>query len=162
MLREDLATWHCGKHNISLARPRIMGVLNVTPDSFSDGGENLDADAAVAHALKMLDEGADIIDVGGESTRPGHRPVSSEEEARRIVPVVRALVAEGAVVSVDTRHADVAKICVRLGAAIINDVTGFTDPKMVEVAAESDGEVLSINAKDGELVEYGSCLMTIG
>ena len=115
-----------------------MGVLNVTPDSFSDGGENLDAEAAVAHALKMLDEGADIIDVGGESTRPGHRPVSSEEEARRIVPVVRALVAEGAVVSVDTRHADVAKICVRLGAAIINDVTGFTDPKMVEVAAESD------------------------
>ena len=86
----------------------------------------------------MLDAGADIIDVGGESTRPGHRLVSSEEEARRIVPVVRVLVAEGAVVSVDTRHADVAKICVRLGAAIINDVTGFTDPKMVEVAAESD------------------------
>ena len=138
MLRENRAVWRCGKHEISLARPRVMGVLNVTPDSFSDGGENLDADAAVAHALKMLDEGADIIDVGGESTRPGHRPVSSEEEARRIVPVVRALVAEGAVVSVDTRHADVAKICVRLGAAIINDVTGFTDPKMVEVAAESD------------------------
>ena len=138
MLRENRAVWRCGKHEISLARPRVMGVLNVTPDSFSDGGENLDAEAAVAHALKMLDEGADIIDVGGESTRPGHRPVSSEEEARRIVPVVRALVAEGVVVSVDTRHADVAKICVRLGAAIINDVTGFTDPKMVEVAAESD------------------------
>lgn len=138
MLRENRAVWRCGKHEISLARPRVMGVLNVTPDSFSDGGENLDVEAAVAHALKMLDEGADIIDVGGESTRPGHRPVSSEEEARRIVPVVRALVAEGAVVSVDTRHADVAKICVRLGAAIINDVTGFTDPKMVEVAAESD------------------------
>ena len=87
MLRENRAVWRCGKHEISLARPRVMGVLNVTPDSFSDGGENLDVEAAVAHALKMLDEGADIIDVGGESTRPGHRPVSSEEEARRIVPV---------------------------------------------------------------------------
>ena len=138
MLRENRAVWRCGKHEISLARPRIMGVLNVTPDSFSDGGENLDAEAAIAHGLQMLDEGADIIDVGGESTRPGHRPVASEEEARRIVPVVRALVAEGAVVSVDTRHADVARICARLGAAIINDVTGFTDPKMVEVAAETE------------------------
>ena len=138
MLRENRAVWRCGKHEISLARPRVMGVLNVTPDSFSDGGEHMDTDAAIAHGLKMLDAGADIIDVGGESTRPGHRLVSSEEEARRIVPVVRVLVAEGAVVSVDTRHADVAKICVRLGAAIINDVTGFTDPKMVEVAAESD------------------------
>ena len=138
MLRENHAVWRCGKHEISLARPRIMGVLNVTPDSFSDGGENLDADAAIARGLAMLDEGADIIDVGGESTRPGHRPVSSEEEARRIVPVVRGLVAEGAVVSVDTRHADVAKMCLRLGASIINDVTGFTDPKMVEAAAESD------------------------
>ena len=74
MLRENHAVWRCGKHEISLARPRIMGILNVTPDSFSDGGENLDADAAVAHGLAMLDEGADIIDVGGESTRPGFTP----------------------------------------------------------------------------------------
>lgn len=138
MLRENRAVWRCGKHEISLARPRIMGVLNVTPDSFSDGGENLDAAAAIARGLAMLDEGADIIDVGGESTRPGHEPVSSEEEARRIVPVVRGLVAAGAVVSVDTRHADVAKMCVRLGASIINDVTGFTDPAMIEVAAQTN------------------------
>lgn len=71
MLREDQMTWRCGKHEISLARPRIMGVLNVTPDSFSDGGEHFDTDAAIAYGLEMLDEGADIIDVGGESTRPG-------------------------------------------------------------------------------------------
>lgn len=138
MLRENHAVWRCGKHEISLARPRIMGILNVTPDSFSDGGENFDPELAVARGLEMLDEGADIIDVGGESTRPGHRPVSPEEEARRIVPVVRGLVAGGAVVSVDTRHASVAKMCANLGAAIINDVTGFTDPEMVKVAAETD------------------------
>ena len=138
MLRENSGTWQCGRHEISLARPRIMGILNVTPDSFSDGGENLDHEAAIARGLAMLDEGADIIDVGGESTRPGHTPVSSREEAERIVPVVRALVEAGAVVSVDTRHADVARMCVRLGAAIVNDVSGFTDPEMVAVAADTD------------------------
>ncbi len=138
MLRENYATWRCGSHEISLARPRIMGILNVTPDSFSDGGQNLDHQKAIARGLQMLDEGADIIDVGGESTRPGHTPVSSQEEAERIVPVVRALVAEGAIVSVDTRHADVAKMCVRLGASIINDVSGFTDPDMVQVAASTN------------------------
>ncbi len=138
MLRENHAVWRCGKHEISLARPRIMGILNVTPDSFSDGGDNLDPEAAVKRGLEMLNEGADIIDVGGESTRPGHRPVSPEEEVRRIVPVIRGLVAEGAVVSVDTRHAEVARMCARLGTAIINDVTGFTDPAMVQVAAETD------------------------
>lgn len=115
-----------------------MGVLNVTPDSFSDGGQHLDAEAAIARGLQMLDEGADIIDVGGESTRPGATPVSPEEEADRIVPVVRALVDAGALVSVDTRHASVADVCLRLGASIINDVSGFTDPQMVSVVADSD------------------------
>lgn len=138
MLRENYATWRCGAHEISLARPRIMGILNVTPDSFSDGGENLDHETAIARGLAMLDEGADIIDVGGESTRPGHTPVSSKEEAERVVPVVRALAEAGAVVSIDTRHADVARMCVRLGAAIVNDVSGFTDPDMVAVAADTD------------------------
>lgn len=138
MLRENYASWRCGAHEISLARPRIMGILNVTPDSFSDGGENLDHDAAIARGLAMLDEGADIIDVGGESTRPGHEPVSSQVEAERVVPVVRALVDAGAIVSIDTRHADVARMCVRLGAAIVNDVTGFTDPDMVSVAADTN------------------------
>ena len=138
MLRDDYATWRCGRYELSLSRPRIMGILNVTPDSFSDGGENFDAEAAIAHGLKMLDEGADIIDVGGESTRPGHKPVSAAEEADRILPVVEALVGAGAIVSVDTRHAEVAKDCLELGASIINDVSGFTDPAMVEVVADSD------------------------
>ncbi len=138
MLRENYTIWRCGSHEISLARPRIMGILNVTPDSFSDGGENVSHDDAVARGLEMLDEGADVIDVGGESTRPGHRPVPSKEEAERIVPVVRELVEEGAIVSVDTRHADVARMCVRLGASIVNDVTGFTDPDMVKIAADTN------------------------
>lgn len=138
MLREDLATWHCGKHNISLARPRIMGVLNVTPDSSSDGGAHADTDAAIEWGLKLLDDGADIIDVGGESTRPGFRPVSPDEEAKRVIPVIRALVDAGAVVSIDTRHPEVARLAVKLGASIVNDVTGFTNPEMVRVAVESD------------------------
>lgn len=140
MLKEGYAVWQCAHHEISLTRPRIMGVLNVTPDSFSDGGEHLDADAAVARALEMLDEGADIIDVGGESTRPGFTPVSQNEEAERVVPVIRKILAAvpNAIISIDTRHPEVAKMCARLGASIINDVTGFTNPSMVEVAAASN------------------------
>lgn len=151
MLRENYGTWHCGAHEISLARPRIMGILNVTPDSFSDGGKNLDAKAAIARGLQMLDEGADIIDVGGESTRPGHTPVSPKEEAERVVPVVRALVEAGAVVSIDTRHAEVARMCVRLGAAIINDVSGFTDPEMVDVAADTSCGCIIMHWNQGGL-----------
>ena len=151
MLRENYATWRCGAHEISLARPRIMGILNVTPDSFSDGGENFDHDAAIARGLALLDEGADIIDVGGESTRPGHTPVSSKEEAERVVPVVRALVDAGAIVSIDTRHADVARMCVRLGASIVNDVTGFADPEMVQVAADTDCGCVVVHWNQGGL-----------
>lgn len=151
MLRENYATWHCGAFELSLARPRIMGILNVTPDSISDGGEYLDTEAAIAHGLDMLDAGADIIDVGGESTRPGFSAVSPEEEARRIVPVIRALVDAGACVSVDTRHPEVAKMCVRLGASIINDVTGFTDPEMVTVAAATDAGCVIMHAGEVSL-----------
>ncbi|WP_028263529.1 dihydropteroate synthase [Atopobium fossor] len=152
MLRDNTALWRCGSHELSLCRPRIMGVLNVTPDSFSDGGAYVDTDAAIARGLQMLDEGADIIDVGGESTRPGFTAVSPEEEAARIVPVVRALVAAGAIVSVDTRHAEVARMCVRLGASIINDVTGFTDPAMVQAAADSNAGVVVMHA--GKVAEH--------
>ena len=138
MLRDDYSTWRCGRFELSLSRPRIMGILNVTPDSFSDGGENLDVDAAIARGLQMLDEGADIIDVGGESTRPGATPVPADEELDRIAPVVEALAEAGALVSVDTRHAEVARMCLELGASIINDVSGFTDPEMVAAVADSD------------------------
>ena len=138
MLRSDYSTWRCGRHELSLSRPRIMGILNVTPDSMSDGGENIDTDAAIARGLQMLDEGADIIDVGGESTRPGATPVDVEEELDRIGAVVQALAEAGAIVSVDTRHAETAGVCLSLGASIINDVSGFTDPQMVAVVSESD------------------------
>lgn len=115
--------------------PVLMGILNVTPDSFSDGGEYATPEAAVAHAHAMAEEGALIIDVGGESTRPGAAPVGPEEELARVLPVVQTLAAEGMCVSIDTRHAAVAAACVQAGAAIINDVSGFRDADMVRVAA---------------------------
>ena len=85
-MAQDSKVWRCGKYELRFDRPRIMGVLNVTPDSFSDGGKHFDTDAAIAYGLEMLDEGADIIDVGGESTRPGFTPVDPDEEARRVLP----------------------------------------------------------------------------
>lgn len=130
--------WHCGEFEFDTQTPVIMGILNVTPDSFSDGGQHNSIDAALAWAHQMIDEGARIIDVGGESTRPGSGGVSISEEMDRVLPVVESLVVEGVCVSVDTRHAEVAQACVEAGAAIVNDVSGFRDPEMVKVAAESD------------------------
>ena len=152
MLNQDFATWQCGNRELALARPRIMGVLNVTPDSFSDGGAFKDVDDAVSHGLALLDAGADIIDVGGESTRPGFTAVSPDDEAKRVVPVVRALLDEGALVSIDTRHAAVARMCVRLGVQILNDVTGFTDPEMVQVAADTQCGCVVVHA--GEVSDH--------
>jgi len=113
-------------------RTLVMGVVNVTPDSFSDGGEWFEHDAAIAHGREVLAAGADIVDVGGESTRPGAGRPSVEEELRRVVPVVTALAAEGAVVSIDTMRASVARAAVDAGATIVNDVSGgLADPEMV-------------------------------
>lgn len=131
-------TWQCASFEFDLKTPVIMGILNMTPDSFSDGGDNATFDAAIAHAELMLEQGAAIIDVGGESTRPGSAPVTSDEEWGRIAAVVAELASRGVCVSVDTRHADVAKRAVEAGAAIINDVSGFRDPAMVEVARACD------------------------
>lgn len=150
-MARDSKVWRCGKYELKFDRPRIMGVLNVTPDSYSDGGEHLDTDAAIAHGLKMLDDGADIIDVGGESTRPGFTPVDPDTEARRVLPVVQALAKAGAVVSIDTRHVEVAKAAVRVGASIVNDVTGFTDPRMVDFVKESDCGLVVMHA--GEVAD---------
>ena len=121
-----------------------MGVVNVTPDSFSDAGNFLDADTAVAHALQMESEGAQIIDIGGESTRPGAEAVDPEEELRRIVPVVEGVRARSAVIiSIDTSKAVVAEAALSLGADIINDVTALRgDPRMPEVAAQSEAGVV--------------------
>jgi dihydropteroate synthase len=115
-------------------RPLIMGIVNVTPDSFSDGGDNFDAATAIAHGKEMLAAGADILDVGGESTRPGAAPVSEEEELRRVLPVIRGLKALGATISIDTRHAKVMRGAVEAGAAIINDVTALEGEGSLETA----------------------------
>ncbi|MBQ3106697.1 MAG: dihydropteroate synthase [Eggerthellaceae bacterium] len=130
--------WQCASYSFDTKMPVIMGILNVTPDSFSDGGDYADFDAAIAHAEAMVDEGARIVDVGGESTRPGAAPVSPAEELARVLPVVKALVDRGFCVSIDTRHAEVARAAVKAGASIINDVSGFRDPAMVQVAKECD------------------------
>ena len=121
-----------------------MGVLNVTPDSFSDAGSFLDPEVAVTHALRMESEGAQIIDVGGESTRPGAQAVDPEEELRRVVPVIRGLRARShVVISIDTSKAVVAEAAIKSGADIINDVTALLgDPRMPEVAAKSEAGVV--------------------
>ncbi|MEU6782556.1 dihydropteroate synthase [Nonomuraea angiospora] len=114
----------------------VMGVVNVTPDSFSDGGLWFDEAAAIQHGLELVQEGADLVDVGGESTRPGAARVSLEEELARVVPVIRALHAEGVAVSVDTMRAEVAKAAVEAGARLVNDVSGgLADPEMPRVVA---------------------------
>ncbi len=133
---------------LSLERPRLMAVLNVTPDSFSDGGDFFDPARAIEHGLALLEAGADIIDVGGESTRPGAAPVSLEEEARRVVPVVKALAERGARVSIDTRHATVMRAALEAGAAILNDVSGLAgDPESLRVAAESGAPVVLMHMR---------------
>ncbi len=130
------------------ARPRVMGVLNVTPDSFSDGGLYLDAGLALAHGRRMSQEGAELIDVGGESTRPGAQPVSPEEELRRITGVVRGLADEGIAVSIDTRRAVVARAALDAGAVMINDVSGgLFDPDMLPLAAERGCELVLMHAQ---------------
>jgi len=123
---------------------RLMGIVNVTPDSFSDGGLYLDAEAAVAHGRELVGEGADILDVGGESTRPGAAAVDAGEERRRTEPVVQALAAEGATVSIDTSKAAVAEAALDAGARIVNDVTAFaTEPELADLcAARGCGVVL--------------------
>ncbi len=119
--------------SLDLSRPRVMGILNVTPDSFSDGGQNMDADTAVRRALAMKKEGADIIDIGGESTRPGSAPVSPDEEWSRISDVVRRVSEElGLPVSVDTRRPEVARKALRAGAVMVNDISGLNEG-MIEV-----------------------------
>jgi dihydropteroate synthase len=131
--------WHLCDRELTLdPRPLVMGIVNVTPDSFSDGGLHATTESAVAHALRLVEDGADLLDVGGESTRPGSTPVPVEEELARVVPVVLALAARTAVpLSIDTSKAEVARQCLRRGAKIINDVTALRgDPEMAAVVRE--------------------------
>ena len=130
----------CGRFRLSLgeaARPLVMGVLNVTPDSFSDGGLFDAHDCAIEHARQMLADGADIIDIGGESTRPGAPPITTEEELRRVLPVLDALRECGKPLSVDTRHAAVMREVLAAGADMINDISGFRDPDSLAAVSES-------------------------
>jgi dihydropteroate synthase len=118
--------------------PQVMGVVNVTPDSFSDGGEFLDATAAIAHGRELLAEGADVLDIGGESTRPGAEAVSSEVELERVVPVIEGLAGGEKQVSIDTSKAAVAAAAIDAGATIVNDVTALGDPEMAALCAERE------------------------
>jgi len=129
-----------GSRELALGpRPALVGVVNVTPDSFSDGGQYLDPKAAVAHGEELIAEGADLLDIGGESTRPGAEPVGLDEELARVIPVIRGLAARvKAPLSIDTRHARVAREAVAAGACLVNDVTGLTgDPEMARAVAET-------------------------
>lgn len=125
---------------------QIWGIVNVTPDSFSDGGRYLEPEAAVAQARRLVDDGADVIDVGGESTRPGAEPVSAREEAERVVPVVRALAAAGIRVSIDTLNASTARAAVEAGASIVNDVSGgLEDPAMLSTVAALEVDYVAMH-----------------
>ncbi|WP_286430946.1 dihydropteroate synthase [Acinetobacter towneri] len=126
----------CGRLSLDLSQPHVMGILNVTPDSFSDGGRHNEKDAAVARALEMMTEGATVIDIGGESTRPGASPVSVEEEMRRVVPVVEVLSAYDVVLSIDTSQPEVIRAAVAAGAHIWNDVRALTRPNALQTAAD--------------------------
>lgn len=122
---------------LTLDRPRIVAIVNVTPDSFSDGGERLDPAQAIDDGLRFVAEGADIVDVGGESTRPGAQPVPEAEELRRVLPVVAGLAAHGVAVSVDTRRASVARACLDAGVRIVNDVSALRDdPTLLPLVSE--------------------------
>ncbi len=136
-----MSVLHAGSHRLQLARPLVMGIVNTTPDSFSDGGHCLSARAAISHAFKLAEAGADILDVGGESTRPGAAPVAADEEMRRVLPVVEALVQRGLVVSVDTRKPGVMRAAIAAGASMVNDVSALQEEGALEIVAASGAAV---------------------
>lgn len=142
--------WICGGYRLNYAkRPLIMAILNVTPDSFSDGGRFFRPGKAVDQALRLAEEGADLIDIGGESTRPEAIPVSSEEEARRVLPVIERLAHRLRLpISIDTTKGEVARRAIEAGASIVNDVSGFTrDPEMFSIAASARTGLVIMHAK---------------
>lgn len=152
-----LFTWNLGKRSLELGkRTLVMGIVNVTPDSFSDGGEHYRPEAAIAHALKLVDEGADIVDIGGESTRPGARvggedpAVSAQEELRRVLPVIHGMKEQrpSAVISIDTYKSSVARSAVEAGAEIVNDVSGLQwDAAMAKTLAELNCGVVLVHTR---------------
>ncbi|HJU81102.1 MAG TPA: dihydropteroate synthase [Acidimicrobiia bacterium] len=128
--------WGTSRGELSLEAPLLMGIVNVTPDSFSDGGLLPTAESAIAHGRRLVSDGAALLDIGGESTRPRAEPVALEVELERILPVVEGLSASGALVSIDTTKADVARAALEAGAVIVNDISGGSDPDLVEAVAQ--------------------------
>ena len=139
--------WQCGSISLDLSKPHIMGILNVTPDSFSDGGLHNNVEQGIKHALHMIEDGATVIDVGGESTRPGASIVEVEEEIRRVVPVVTALSKYDVVISIDTSEPRVIREAVKAGAHIWNDVRALTRPNALETAAELNIPVIIMHMR---------------
>lgn len=145
---EVVIPWKAGSRTLELGHfPLVMGIVNVTPDSFSDGGSFLERNAAVDHALELADEGADILDIGGESTRPDAAPVSLDEELRRVIDVIASVrKSTDRLISIDTTKAEVARQALAAGADIVNDISGLTfDPTIVDVCAESDCGVICMH-----------------
>lgn len=150
MIKRKTYNWKCGDRTLKLGQKTlVMGILNVTPDSFSDGGNFTALESAVNHALEMIEQGADIIDIGGESTRPGSAPVSEIEEISRTVPVIQKIREQSNIpISIDTMKASVARKAIEAGADIINDVSAFeTDPEMVHVAAQTGAGIVLMHMK---------------
>jgi dihydropteroate synthase len=160
--------WWCGEHMIDCStHTHVMGIINVTPDSFSDGGRFFDHEAAVATGIQMAEDGADFLDVGGESTRPGSEPVSADQEIDRVVPVIKRLVGEVDVpISVDTRKAEVARAAVDAGAAMVNDVTAGSDPEMFDAVRRSDAGMVLMHMRGDpktmqRLTDYGDVVSEV-
>jgi dihydropteroate synthase len=157
----------CGKYRLVLERPLIMGVVNVTPDSFSDGGHYFNPDVAVAHARRLIDEGADLLDIGGESTRPGAAAVGIDEERRRVLPVLEALVTAGVPLSVDTWKPELMREAVAAGAAMINDINGFEAADALAAVAGSNCAICIMH-KQGDpqtmqrAPQYGDVVAEVG
>ena len=132
---------HCGPFQFDLSRPLVMGIVNVTPDSFSDGGLHLQRDAALAYARQLIDEGADILDIGGESTRPGAQPVNAQEEMDRVLPIIEALRGAPVPVSIDTCKPEVMQAAIAAGAQMVNDINALQDSAAMRVIAASQAAV---------------------
>ncbi len=150
-LKENkLINYKIGNKTFDFRNSYVMGILNITPDSFSDGGKYFDKDSAVQHALDMINDGADIIDVGGESTRPGSGNISVDEEINRVIPVIKEIIAQKpeTIISIDTTKSQVAEEAVKAGALIINDISGLTfDPKILDVAVKHNSSLIIMHIK---------------
>jgi dihydropteroate synthase len=141
------ATWQCGRYRLPLARPLIMGIVNVTPDSFSDGGRHADPARAVAHARQLLAEGADILDIGGESSRPGARAVAVADELARVLPVIEGLADAGVPLSIDTVKPEVMRQAIAAGASIVNDIAALQAPGALAAVAGSEAGVVLMHMR---------------